>query len=162
MSHNDSVIGTARVIRRNFGAAAISRTMGIVDNGIVGQWSRRTKESPDSESFELYKESFDLSIIANIPCSSPPSAFHQLYHSSSLSSFINKMASSSAPAAGHYAFAVKMLRRCHDRIPTTSDSAENTCKWGEEFADLLVSRSAFLIVVLNTNIFRLLERGHGV
>ena len=76
MSHIDSVIGTARVIRRNFGAAAINRTMGIVDNGIVGQWSRRTKESPDSESFELYKESFDLSIIANIPCSSPPSAFH--------------------------------------------------------------------------------------
>ena len=80
MSHIDSVIGTARVIRRNFGMAAINRTMGIVDNGIVRQWSRRTKESPDSESFELYKESSDLSIIANSSCSSPLSAFHRLYH----------------------------------------------------------------------------------
>ena len=53
------------------------------------------------------------------------------------------MSLSSAPATGHYAFAIKMLRRCHDRIPTTSDSAENACKWGEEFADLLVSRSYF-------------------
>ena len=80
MSHNDSVIGTARVIRRNFGAAAINRTTEIMDNRIVGQWSCRTKESPDLELFELYKELFDLSIIANIPCSSPPSAFHRLYH----------------------------------------------------------------------------------
>ena len=61
------------------------------------------------------------------------------------------MSSSSAPAAGHYAFALKMLRWCHERIPTPSDqadSAENARKWGMEFADLLVSHSAFPIVIL--------------
>ena len=164
MSHIDSVIGTTRVIRRIFGAAAINRTMGIADNRIVEQWSRQTKEWPDSESFELYKESSDLSIIVNIPCSSPPFASYQLYHSASdLSS--STMSLSTAPATGHYAFAIKMLRWCHKHIPTVSDqadSAKNARKWGEEFADLLVSHSAFPIVILNTNIFHFLERGHGM
>ena len=56
------------------------------------------------------------------------------------------MSSSSASAAGHYAFTLKMIRWCHERIPTPSDqadSAENARKWGMEFADLLVSRSPF-------------------
>ena len=75
------------------------------------------------------------------------------------------MSLSSAPAASHYAFAVKMLHWFHKHIPTVSDQAdlaENARKWGMEFADLLVSRSAFLIVILNTNIFGFLERGHGM
>ena len=55
------------------------------------------------------------------------------------------MSSSTTPAS-HYAFTVKMLRCCHDRIPTVldqADLAENAQRWGEEFVDLLVSRSSF-------------------
>ena len=75
------------------------------------------------------------------------------------------MSSSSAPTTGHYAFALKMLRWCHECIPTPSDqadSAENARKWGMEFADLLVSCSGFPIVILYTNICCFLERGHGM
>ena len=79
MSHIDSVIGTTQVIWRIFGVAAINRTMGIANNGTVKQWDCQTKESPGLESFELYKESSDLLIITNNPCSSPPFTSHRLY-----------------------------------------------------------------------------------
>ena len=51
----------------------------------------------------------------------------------------------STALASHYAIAVKLLRHCHDQIPTIlnqADSAENVHKWGEEFADLIVSPSS--------------------
>ena len=133
--------------------------MGLSNNGVVEQRSRQIRNRSSC-------------IKSRLTCRLSSTFLVLLPHPHSIDSTtlpsystLSTMSSSSTPAAGHYAFAIKMLRWCHEHIPTVSDQAnlaENARKWGMEFADLLVSRSAFPIVVLNTNIFPFLERGHGM
>ena len=141
MSHIDSVIGTARVIWRNFGTVAINRTMGLLDNEVVEQRSHQIQNRSNCiKSRPTCRLSPTFLVL--LPRPHPANSITLPSHLFSLST----MSSLSAPATGHYAFTLKMLRWCHKCIPTVSDqadSAENARKWGMEFADLLVSRSVF-------------------
>ena len=108
---------------------------------MIEQWDTGTKESPDSESLESYKESVELSIIANDPCpllltpiQPTPSPHHLLTRSvSSVSS------AAVARTVQLYKRAMRSLDRCFARMPCDTNDVEAARLWGEELADLLVS-----------------------